>query len=138
MQHPGGFREEKIMDKGSVAQHRLGAYPCDPRFEIAERQAWAVFAALGEVGLFPQGVSHLLDTRCEMRSDDSPKTRKRHIVEDIAGVDGEFPIAFTGKTKHRVGAGDDSSINCLGEMNPHKRKTWIRNRINQTVDQSRP
>jgi hypothetical protein len=129
MQHPGGFREEKIMYQSAVAQHRLGAYACHPWLEIGERQARAIFTALGEVALLPQGVSHLLDARCEMRSDDFPKSRKRHVVENIPAAEGEFPIALAGKPKHRVGAGDDSSIDRPGEMNPNKGKFWIWNGI---------
>ena len=125
MQHSGGFREEKIMHQGTVAQHRLGAYARHPRFEIRERQARAIFAALGEVALLPQGVSHLLDARYEMRSDDFPKSRKRQVVEDIPAAKGEFPIALAGKPKHRVGTGDDSPIDRPGEMNPNKGKFWV-------------
>jgi hypothetical protein len=71
------------MHQSAVEQHRLSAYARRSRLKIRERQARAIFAALGEVSLFPQGVSHLLDARCEMPSDDFPKSRKRHVVEDI-------------------------------------------------------
>src|SRR5208283_2352796 len=98
MQHPGGFREEKIMHKGAVAQHRLGAYACDTRFEIGERLIRAIFAALGEIALFPKGVSHLLDACGKMRSDNSPKSRKRHVIQDILGPEGKFLVAFAGKS----------------------------------------
>src|ERR1700730_16970370 len=137
MQHPGGFREKKIMHQSAVAQYRLGTYARYSRLKIRERQARAIFAALGEVALLPQGVSHLLDAKCEMRSDDFPKSRKRQVVEDIRAAEGEFPIALAGKPKHRVGADDDSSVDRPGEMNPNKRKLWVWNGINQSVDQSR-
>src|SRR5579875_865711 len=55
MQHSGAFREEKIMHQRAVAQNRLGAYAGHPRLKVRQRKAWAVFAALGEITLLPQG-----------------------------------------------------------------------------------
>ena len=112
--------------------------PANSRFEIGERQVWAIFAALRKIALFPEGVSHFLDARGKMRSDDFPKTRKRHVVEDILGFEGKFLVAFAGKSKNCVGADDDSSVDGSGEMDSDKRKFWIWNGINQAIDQSHP
>ena len=59
------------------------------------------------------------------------------LIEDVPGVERKFLIPFARKSKHRVRADDDFSVDGLGEMNPDKRKFWVRNGINQMIDQSR-
>ena len=53
------------------------------------------------------------------------------------GSEGKFFIAFAGKSKHRIGADDYSSIDGPRQVNPNERQRRVRNWIDQMGDQSR-
>ena len=138
MHSPGAIHPQEVVHKIAGGKHRLRAHARATGHEIIILDLGDETPESGDEASAVEGLCQFPSHHPPMPQGETPKTRVRQRTRQITDIHGTQSVSLTREGEHGVGPRIDSTLDAPGEMNAQEGEAWLRQRIDEVLDQVLP